>query len=85
MSGKILNLVQPEWTDIPKALRSIAEEIETGKHGSVHSVVLVMESTLSDPVDVFGLGEGTRMATATHFLLCLGQRKIEQHIVEEIS
>lgn len=66
-------LDRPGLADIPGLLRSIADSVETGKFGDVGSCALVLDG---DNLEVFGLG-GPANSHTTHYLLALGQRKLE--------
>lgn len=74
MSAKLLTLPTADLGDIPKLLRTIADEIESGEYGEVLEGALVLAG---NDLEVFGLGRPTD-GTVAHYLLARAQRKLER-------
>jgi hypothetical protein len=74
MSATLHALPVVEVKSIAAQLRDIADAIEQGTYGYVHSGALVL-GNLS--VEVFALGS-EEDGTVAHYLLARGQRKLER-------
>lgn len=72
----VIRFPLPSLNDIPGALRLLADQIDSGNYGIVHGLAWVMNSE-SAGIDVGLLGGAAEVAPVTHYLLCLGQRKLE--------
>lgn len=78
--SKVETLNQTNRRDIPATLRVIADQIERGDNGVVDSVTLVVKGKI---LDICHLGEGN--SDKAHLLLCLGQRKLESMVMNQIE
>lgn len=56
---KVVQLAQATLSDIPKVLRSIADEIESGEHGTVVAGVVSLECD-TGVLKIFGAGAADR-------------------------
>lgn len=64
-------------TDIPEALRILADSIEAGDHGEVHNLAWVLDQgDFAIAVGLLGSVPGLP-GPAAHLLFCLGQRRLE--------
>jgi hypothetical protein len=74
--NKVLQLVRPTLDDIPRVLRAIADELESGTYGDVVAGVLAIECS-SGVLQLFGAGQADRhraLAIATGAQHILTQR-----------
>jgi hypothetical protein len=77
MTAQLLKLPeQPAAQDIPAALRLLADSVERGDFDAAHNLAWVIDCG-DGRVDVGYLGQCPELATALHYLLALGQRKVE--------
>lgn len=57
-------------------LRELADEIDNGLYGEVHGFAYVMNSERGQ-LEVGLIGQAAERGVVAHYLLCLGQRKLE--------
>mgnify|MGYP003394921790 CR=1 FL=1 len=77
MSG--LNVVpfpDRDLSDIPSALRRIADGIEKGEYGDAHNLAWVIDKGNSE-IDVGLCGHSAEPGAVAHYLFALGQRNLE--------
>ena len=53
----IIKLDSAKYSDIPKMLRALADQVEAGDYGNVPAGVIVLEKQ-NQGIEVFGLGAG---------------------------
>lgn len=61
---------------VSEGLRGLADCIDEGLYGDVHGFVFVMNSEL-EGLEVGLVGQAAEQGPVAHYLLCLGQRKLE--------
>ena len=57
MTAKIIELDRATIEDAAKVLRAIADEIDSGKHGSVRAAVVILDG---DEMAIFGSGDANQ-------------------------
>lgn len=67
----------PSVVDIPRMLRNIADEIESGDYGFVDEGALVLNGS---QLELFGLGKAD--STTTHYLFCCAAAKMQRPAAE---
>lgn len=67
--------IQP-GEDIPEQLRDLAERVQSGEFGIVHSLTFVADCG-SGKVEVGMLGNSPLPGPAAHLMLAMGMRKLE--------
>jgi hypothetical protein len=72
------SIYESNYRDVVATLRVIADEIESGKHGKVGEVALVL---LGDELSVFGMGPDSDRTTV-HYLLCGGAARMVQALLD---
>lgn len=77
MGVKVVELPTNSLADVAGGLRRIADQIELGEFGDAHNVAWVID-TGGGRIEVGMLGKAPEPASLTHFLLALGQRRLEQ-------
>lgn len=77
MSNLVL-LRKTNLLDVPATLRSIADSIEAGEHGTPNCAVLVLDA---EGLDVFYMGTGEAAPNA-HLLLHAGAAKMLQAVLD---
>lgn len=65
---------------LPNALRQLADEIEAGEYGEAHNLTWVIDCGNSN-IEIGILGKCGDPGITAHFLLALGQRKIEMSVL----
>lgn len=68
--------LQSATTNVPDALRLLADMIEQGDFDAAHSVAYVINCG-NNRLEVGLLGHAAEPAVTAHYLLCLAQRKLE--------
>lgn len=61
---------------VPEALRRLAEQIEAGDLGDAHSLAWVVDCG-DGRIEIGLMGHCAELAPTLHYLLALGQRKVE--------
>lgn len=76
MSAKVLSLPVGAGESIAAQLRGLADQIESGSHGAIHSVSWVADCG-DGKVEVGFIGASPLPGPAAHLLLSMGMRKLE--------
>ena len=76
MGVKVVPIPTNSLADVAGGLRRIADQIEKGEFGDAHNVAWVIDAGNGD-IRVGMLGMAPEPASITHFLLALGQRRLE--------
>jgi hypothetical protein len=76
--AEIMKLVTPDFKDVAKGLRNIADNIEAGNYGVVVEAAVAVHG---DELVVFGLGKAD--STCAHYLFCCAAQKIQRPLVEK--
>lgn len=76
MAAELLKLPERNVQDIPRALRTLADEISQGKLGQVRTIVWVVDIE-GQPVELGLLGAAAEVAPTAHLLLAKGMRALE--------
>ena len=74
---KVVELQSSNFRDIATTLHNLADEVASGKYGTVFDVVLVLHAQTG--MDIFHSGQGD-VGTA-HILLASAQRKLEHAVI----
>jgi len=73
---KIIEFPGANINDIPRGLRALADQIEAGKQGTVHTLVWIIDQG-NGKTEVGVLGLAASPDAVAYYLLGLGQRKLE--------
>lgn len=73
---KVLKMPERNVQDIPRALRTLAEEVEQGKLGDCHNIAWVVDVG-GGRVEVGLLGAAAEAGPTAHLLLAKGLRALE--------
>ena len=76
MSAVVLKLPDRDLTDVPRALRALADAVERGEFADAHNVAWVIDCGDSR-VECGLAGPAPEPGAAAHLLLAIGQRKLE--------
>ena len=79
MSVTILRLPDRDLTDVPRALRALADAIERGEYGDAHNVAWVVDCGDSR-IEVGMAGAAPEPGATAHLLFAIAQRKLEKAI-----
>lgn len=75
MTAKLYAIPSPSVDDVPRMLRAIADEIESGVYGSGVDCCVVALPNMDGEIEVFGLGAAD--GSLAHLILARAQRKLE--------
>lgn len=78
----VVELPQHNIGDVASGLRRLADDIERGEYGDAHNLVWVIDAG-SGRIELGLLGHAGEPGALSHFLLALGQRKLERAGDEE--
>lgn len=80
-------LYESNMRDVPKTLRKIAKDIETGEYGNVHEAALVLDTAKQSNFVVFGFGPqaGGVYSTLAMFDLAKGELRGAVYDSKEIK
>lgn len=73
---KVIQLPERNIQDIPRALRTLADEVEQGKLGDCHNIAWVVDAG-GGQIEVGLLGKAAEAGITAHYLFALGMRKLE--------
>jgi hypothetical protein len=76
MTLKIVDFPSQNISDIPNALRTLADNIEAGEFGDAHNMAWVIDQGDGE-ISVGLLGQSAEPRTNAYFLFGLGMRHIE--------
>ena len=76
MSAQLINLKDRDIGDVPRILRSLADEIERGKFGDAHNVAYAIDCG-SGRIEVGMAGQAPEPEITAHFLFAVAMRKLE--------
>ena len=83
MTATVLHLPDRDLTDVPRALRALADAIERGEYGDGHNAAWVVDC--GDKRVECGLAGAAPEPWATaHLLFAIAQRKLEEVRVGEV-
>jgi len=76
MTLKVVNFPVSNISDVPNALRLLADNIEAGEYGDAHNLGWVIDKGHGE-IAIGLLGQCSEPGTNLYFLFGLGMRKIE--------
>lgn len=77
MTAVVLSLPDRDLTDVPRAMRALADGIERGEYGDAHNAAWVVDC--GDSRVVCGLaGAAPEPGATAHLLFAIAQRKLEK-------
>lgn len=76
MSATLIQMPDRNLSDVPNALRDLADAIEAGKYDGAHNLAWVIDCGDSR-IEVGLLGKAPEPALTAYLLLGLGMRRIE--------
>ncbi len=77
MTVTVLQLPDRDLTDVPRALRALADGIERGEYGDAHNVAWVVDCG-STRMACGLMGAAPEPGATAHLLFAIAQRKLEQ-------
>lgn len=76
-------LYESNYRDIPKTLRKIAKDIESGKYGNANEAVLVLDADKEMSFTLFGMGPQQSGIRSTLSLLDLGMGELRGMLYDQ--
>lgn len=76
MAAELLKLPERNIQDIPRALRTLADQVEKGELGNVRAIVWVVDVP-DAPVELGLIGACAEVAPTAHLLLGKAMRALE--------
>ena len=77
MTLKVIDFPLTNISDVPNALRHLADNIEAGEYGDAHNLAWVIDQG-NGQISIGLLGQCAQPGTNAYFLFGLGMRKIEE-------
>lgn len=72
----VVQLPRADIVDLPRGLRALADEIESGKYGDAHNLAWVIDCG-DGRIEIGMLGNTAQPGAEAHYLYALAQRKLE--------
>lgn len=73
---KVIEFPGNDIGELPRALRSLADQIEAGEYGDAHNLAWVVDCG-AGRIEIGLLGQTAEPGAIAHYLFALGQRKLE--------
>lgn len=73
---KVVELPVSDIGDVPRMLRTLADQIEAGDYGDAHNLAWVLDCG-DGRIEVGLCGRAPEPGLTGHFLMAVGQRKFE--------
>lgn len=77
MSAVVLRLPERDLTDVPRALRALADAVERGEYGDAHNAAWVVDCG-NQRVGCGLAGAAPEPGATAHLLFAIAQRKLER-------